>query len=194
MSQQAFERYVSDGMRGMGKPIEGDFTKVMEAQPPGQPALIAEVLRDPDAISLLRAVRLPPAEGVLSWFKPSQYVMSSTTVILLPRTARAWYIHADGTARSYRAELGFTLPSGEFHALAASNVVGTPRVGPAPRAATARVRYDRSGRHVSAAGKAALRAKRGKADPMVDTRVVGKPEPGEAALPLRGGASDTFRR
>ena len=41
------------------------------------------MLRDPDAISLLRAVRLPPAEGVLSWFKPSQYVMSSTTVILL---------------------------------------------------------------------------------------------------------------
>ena len=83
MSQQAFDRYVRDGMRGMGKPLEGDFTKVMEAQPPGQPALIAEVLRDPDAISLLRAVRLPPAEGVLSWFKPSQYVMSSTTVILL---------------------------------------------------------------------------------------------------------------
>jgi hypothetical protein len=83
MSQQAFDRYVRDGLRNVGKPIEGDFTKVMESQPPGQPALIAEVVRDPDAVSVLRAVRLPPAEGVLSYFKPSQYVMSSTTVILL---------------------------------------------------------------------------------------------------------------
>ena len=124
----------------------------------------------------------------------SDAVNGGSTVILLPRTARAWYIHADGTARSYRAELGFTLPSGEFHTLAASNVVGTPRVGPAPRAATARVRYDPSGRHVTAAGKAARRAKRAQADRMRDTRVVGKPEPGEAASPLRGGASDTFRR
>jgi hypothetical protein len=124
----------------------------------------------------------------------SDAVNGGATVILLPRTARAWYIHADGTARSYRAELGFTLPSGEFHSLAASNVVGTPRVGPAPRAATARVRYDRSGRHVAAAATAAVLAQRARADRMLDTRVVGQPGSGEASTPLRGGASDTFRK
>jgi hypothetical protein len=83
LSVPAFERYVADGLRAMGTPIEGDFTKVMEARPAGEPTLIAELRRDPDAISVLRAVRLPPAEGMLSWFKPSQYVLSTTSVILL---------------------------------------------------------------------------------------------------------------
>jgi len=83
MSPQAFERYVADGVRSLGTPIEGDFTKVMEDRPAGEPTLIAELRRDPDAVSVLRAVRLPPSQGVLSWFKPSQYVLSSTSVVLL---------------------------------------------------------------------------------------------------------------
>jgi len=83
MSLQAFDRYVRDGVRSLGAPIEGDFTKVMEDRPPGEPALIAELVRDPDAVSVLRATRLPPAEGILSWFKPSQYVLTSTSVVLL---------------------------------------------------------------------------------------------------------------
>jgi hypothetical protein len=117
-----------------------------------------------------------------------------STVILLPRAARAWYIRADGAARSYRAELGLTLPSGEFHALAASNIVGTPRVGPAPHAASGTVKYDRSGRHVGEARKAAATTRAG-AGRMADTRVVGKQGTGEApAGPAPGGASDTFRR
>jgi hypothetical protein len=150
---------------------------------------------DPGALA---AVRMEIGERAMALarltLRLSDAVNGGSTVILLPRTARAWYIRADGTARSYRAELGFTLPSGEFHTLASSNVVGTPRVGPAPRVATARVRYDRSGRHVTAAGKAAAMAKRAQAGRMRDTRVVGKPESGEATAPLRGGASDTFRR
>jgi len=83
MSPQAFERYVADGARALGTPIEGDFTKVLEDRPAGEPTLIAELRRDPDAFSVLRALRLPPSQGVLSWFKPSQYVLSSTSVVLL---------------------------------------------------------------------------------------------------------------
>jgi hypothetical protein len=83
MSLQAFERYVADGLRSLGTPIEGDFTKVMEDRPAGEPTLIAEFRRDPDAISVLRAVRVPPSQGVLSWFKPSQYVLTSTSLVLL---------------------------------------------------------------------------------------------------------------
>jgi hypothetical protein len=83
MSLQAFERFVADGLRSLGAPIEGDFTKVMEDRPVGEPTLITELRRDPDAVSVLRAVRLPPSQGVLSWFKPSQFVLSSTSVILL---------------------------------------------------------------------------------------------------------------
>jgi hypothetical protein len=124
----------------------------------------------------------------------SDAVDGGSTVILLPKGARAWYIRADDEARSYRAELGLTLPSGEFHPLAASNTVGTPRVGPAPEAARTRVRFHRSGQHVPEASRA-LAAGRTTVGRMADTRMVGKggakKRPGG---PPRGGASDTFRR
>src|SRR5688572_18740686 len=84
----------------------------------------------------------------------SDTVEGGSTVILLPKTARSFYIRADGAARSYQAELGLTLPSGEFRALAESNTVGTPRVGPSSEPARTRVRFDRSGRHVTEASRA----------------------------------------
>jgi hypothetical protein len=119
------------------------------------------------------------------------------TTILLPKGARGWYIRADLTPRSYRAELGLTLPTGEFRALAASNVVGTPRVGPSRQAARGRVRFDRSGRHVEEAA-GVLRDGRGRAGRMPDERVV--PERADAGRgraarsgEAPGGASDTFR-
>jgi hypothetical protein len=83
MSVPAFERYVRDGFRTMGKPVEGDFTKLLEARPPGESATIAELLSEPDATGVMRAVRLPPPEGLLSFMKPSQYVLSSSSVVLL---------------------------------------------------------------------------------------------------------------
>src|SRR5262245_20245451 len=83
MSLQAFERYVRDGLRSIGTPIEGDFTKTMENRLPGEPALIAELARNPEAVSVMRAVRLPPPEGLFSYFKPSQYVLTSSSVHLL---------------------------------------------------------------------------------------------------------------
>jgi hypothetical protein len=124
----------------------------------------------------------------------SDAVDGGSTVILLPKGARAWYIRADDEARSYRAELGLTLPSGEFHPLAASNTVGTPRVGPAPEAARIRVRFQRSGQHVAEASRA-LAGRRTRAGRMADTRVVGKgrPAPASRGGPA-GGASDTYRR
>jgi hypothetical protein len=85
MSAADFDRYVRSGMQGMGKPVEGDFTKVLEARRPGELVLISELARDPDALSVVRGLRLPPAEsgGLFSTAKPSQYVLSTTTVILL---------------------------------------------------------------------------------------------------------------
>lgn len=125
----------------------------------------------------------------------SDTVEGGSTVILLPKAVRSFYIRADGAARSYQAELGITLPSGEFHTLAASNTVGTPRVGPAPDAATARVRFERTGGHVTEAARA-FAARRATAGRMADTRVVPEnagPGPGRKGTG-RGGASDTFRR
>jgi hypothetical protein len=126
----------------------------------------------------------------------SDTVAGGSTVILLPKSARGFYIRADGTARSYQAELGLTLPSGEFHPLASSNTVGTPRVGPSPERARARVRFDRSGEHVAEAALA-FGPRRAATRRMADTRVV--PEAADRAGKGRkgtrpGGASETYRR
>jgi hypothetical protein len=67
------------------------------------------------------------------------------SVILLPGGVRSWYIRADSRRRAYRAELGVTLPSGEFRVLAESNTVVTPRVGPSHERAS-RVLHYRQGR------------------------------------------------
>jgi hypothetical protein len=85
MSGEAFSRYVSEGRSAMGKPVEGDFTKALEARRPGELTLLAELPRDPDVMSVIRGLRLPPAEsgGLFSSAKPSQFVLSSTSVILL---------------------------------------------------------------------------------------------------------------
>ena len=61
--------------------------------------------------------------------------------MLLPDGSRSWYIRADTVERSYQAQLGLTLPSGEFRSLADSNVVRTPRTGPAHGGAPRRARY-----------------------------------------------------
>ncbi len=65
--------------------------------------------------------------------------------ILLPPGARSWYVRTDSSGpRSYRAELGVTLPSGDFRSLAASNTVVPPRVGPSPERATVKKRLART--------------------------------------------------
>jgi hypothetical protein len=43
--------------------------------------------------------------------------------IPLPPGARWWYLRTDGVRRLYRAQLGVTLPSGEFRRLAESDAV-----------------------------------------------------------------------
>ena len=42
----------------------------------------------------------------------SDPVDGGATIILLPKGGARWYFRADGAPRSYRAELGITLPSG----------------------------------------------------------------------------------
>lgn len=64
-------------------------------------------------------------------------------IVLLPRGARSWYVDVPAHRQEYRAELGVMLPSGEFHALAASNVVRMPRTEPSPVQAGRRVSVTR---------------------------------------------------
>jgi len=110
------------------------------------------------------------------------------SVILLPYGARAWYVRADSQPRSYRALLGWTLPSGAFRLLAESNVVTTPRSGPSADVARRRVRYNAPLHEIEAAMPGIAESNPGP----------WRMEPIDAAPKGRkrrlGGASDAFRR
>lgn len=110
-----------------------------------------------------------------------------TSVILLPYGARGWYVRADSAPRTYRAQLGWTLPSGQFRMLAESNAVATPRAGASAEIARGRARFDA---HLDAIRSAVASAPDAPAGPW-------RTEPLDAAAARkrgRGGASDVFRR
>ena len=116
-------------------------------------------------------------------------VSGGSSDILLPPGARWWYIRTDAARRTYRAELGVTLPSGEFRGLAESNTVVTPRVGPSVERAGRRLSYPAAQEISLADAEAAARAERERdasARPWVAGSVEGAAEP-------KGGASDVFR-
>lgn len=142
------------------------------------------------------------------------------SVVLLPFGTRSWYVRADATRRSYRAELGVTLPSGEFRLLAESNTVVMPRQAPSLERARQTVRYGTAAASVAGslpdAAAAAERASLAESGPWqapppreaAPSQPAGKPgapalggasdlfqppAPGQAS-PAAGGASDVFRR
>jgi hypothetical protein len=126
-------------------------------------------------------------------------VSGGSSDILLPAGARWWYVKTDAARRTYRAELGVTLPSGQFRKLAESNTVVTPRVGPSPEAAQRRMSYRAAGELAPAHAAAARDAERAKdlaAEPWeaesVDGSAAVEAEPPPGRTP-RGGASDAFR-
>jgi hypothetical protein len=122
-------------------------------------------------------------------------VNGGSSDILLPPGARWWYIRTDSARRTYRAELGVTLPSGAFQRLAESNTVVTPRVGPSSERARRRLSYREAREIAPAAAEAAGLAERqaGVAkEPWAAGRVDGAAAPTDSGT-QRGGASDTFR-
>lgn len=138
---------------------------------------------------------------------------SPLSVVLLPEGARSWYVRTHLAHRAYRAQLGLTMPSGEFRPLAMSNIVVAPRSGPSQQRARRRVAFSR--RHAAqaaaellsgaapasqAANASALREGSTAVDYIDAADEPARPEPspgdqGGASGELGpGGASDTFRR
>jgi hypothetical protein len=117
-------------------------------------------------------------------------VAGDVQVILLPDGARAWYVRAQAGPRRFRAEIGLTLPSGEFRSLAASNTVVTPASGSAPEVAKRTARYRRTGpvTPVPQPPDSAVESTHPTTSPAAGTA--------DSAVRLedRGGASDRFRR
>jgi hypothetical protein len=131
------------------------------------------------------------------------------SVVLLPPGVRSWYVRADSRRRAYQAELGFTLPSGEFRRLAESNSVVTPRVGPSPERARKTLLYSQAQMIPRTAGIAVgddeVRSASRNAPPWSPDRKApatvaeqaadGEKSPGGASDSFGpGGASDVYRR
>lgn len=127
-------------------------------------------------------------------------------VIHLPENARSWYLRADRVRRAYRAELGLTLPSGEYRRLAVSNLVRTPQAGASPRRASRRARYQRPqpGRQPASV---LAELPEGEASPAAGPRAAGAvgpwhpgatqaqpPTAAEGGRETKGGTSDLYRR
>jgi hypothetical protein len=130
----------------------------------------------------------------------SDPVSGGTSDVLLPPGARWWYVRSDSARRSYRAELGFTLASGEFRSLAKSNTVTTPRVGPSVEKASRRLSYRQAGEIPPEAGVAVSLDEMRSASPNppwsapnVDAADEEPLAPRPGAPGKQGGASDAFR-
>ncbi len=130
-------------------------------------------------------------------------VHGGSSDILLPPGARWWYVRGDSAPRSYRAELGVTLPSGEFRRLAESNTVVTPRVGPSSQRATRRMTYSQAQamppQPPGGGGEDEMRTSAGQAvgpwqGPSGDGLRSGLGSAGEPTPPGKGGASDAFQQ
>ncbi len=155
----------------------------------------ASAVRDVGAVIGERALAL--SQLTLRIVDP---VSGAVSDILLPPGARWWYVRADSSRRAYRAELGLTLPSGEYRPLAESNTVVTPRVGPSPERARRRT-SDSAALELPLAAAEADRVSGGETTPWVQGvqgvqgaqgAVVGAASPESSTSAQKGGASDAF--
>ena len=84
--QEAFSALVTDSLRQLGTPppAGSDYRKHLDTQE-GKLALLAELRRDPEVVTVLQGTRLPtpPRASVFSDEKPPQYALTTTTLILL---------------------------------------------------------------------------------------------------------------
>jgi putative ubiquitin-RnfH superfamily antitoxin RatB of RatAB toxin-antitoxin module len=83
-SIEQFARIVSDSLRDLGTPVATtDYIKYIETQPVGRANLFAELIREPNVVSVLQATRLPPLRS-RAWEAPTpQYLFFSTTLLLV---------------------------------------------------------------------------------------------------------------
>jgi hypothetical protein len=76
-----FGGFVGDALRELGSaPAEGNYAKVLDAEPAGKATLLAELRKEPEVVSVLQGTRVP-AQGKRD--EPPRYMLSSTTLILL---------------------------------------------------------------------------------------------------------------
>jgi len=82
----AFSSYVGESLRQLGAPPpDADFVKYLDSRAPGAVRLLSELRKEPEVVSVLLGMRLPaqPRASMFAEEKPPQYVLSSTTLLLV---------------------------------------------------------------------------------------------------------------
>lgn len=77
--------YIADSLQNLGKLVEtDDVIKTLEGQPVGRSILIGELRKEPAAVSVLQATRLPPLPPKVMFDPPTpQYLFYTTSIFLL---------------------------------------------------------------------------------------------------------------
>ena len=84
VTSEQFAGMVELSQREFGTPPAGDIFKYLEKQPPGKSSLLAELKPGATVYSVLQGTRLlSPPPGLFGKEKPPQYVLSTTTMLLL---------------------------------------------------------------------------------------------------------------
>jgi hypothetical protein len=84
VTTEQFAGMIELSLRELGKPPAGEIFKYLEKQPPGKASLLAELKRSDRMFSVLQGTRLlSPPPGLFGKEKPAQYVVSTTTMLLL---------------------------------------------------------------------------------------------------------------
>jgi len=81
-----FATFVSDSLQELGTPppAGADYRKYLDSKQGGQAALLARLRNDTDVVSVLQGTRVPAAsQGLFAPEKPAQYLLSTTTLVLL---------------------------------------------------------------------------------------------------------------
>jgi hypothetical protein len=84
VTTEHFAGMVAISTRELGKPPQGDLLQHLAKQPAGSLSILAELKKNAAVFSVLQGTKLisPPA-GFLSAEKPPQYVLSTTTLLLV---------------------------------------------------------------------------------------------------------------
>lgn len=92
VSGSQFRAFAEDSLRALGKPApDANYQKHLDAQPIGQPTLLAELRKERELVSVLVGVRLPPKKKDDD--EKSQYVLSTTSLLWLRGKALSLSVH-----------------------------------------------------------------------------------------------------
>jgi len=94
----AFQGLVADALREVGPPVPAstDLRRYLDAQPRGQPALVAELRKDQDVVAVLQGARLPDAPRS----RDPRYLLSTMTLMLVRGKALSLAIYSSYTAEA----------------------------------------------------------------------------------------------